>query len=109
MEDYWENVPIENLRVLAGIISAFIELIKKYSWIKESYYRDALFTIYVYHILYYSNELYIIEDIKCEQFISMYFKNKLEKGKIELDNPLFNIELCINKLAIWAGTGLAPF
>ena len=39
----------------------------------------------------------------------MYFKNKLEKGEIELDNPLFNIELCINKLAKWAGTELASF
>ena len=109
MEGYWESVPIENLRVLAGIISAFIELIKKYSWINESYYRDAFFTIYVYHILYYSNKLYTIEDIKCGQVISMYFKNKLEKGEIELDNPLFNIELCINKLAKWAGTELASF
>lgn len=107
MEDYWKNTGIQNIRILSGIISAFIELIKKYTWVNDTDYRDIFFSIYVYHILYYTNKLDSLNEIEEGENIYNYFKKKMEKLQIECGNPLFEIDYVINKWAIWAGTGIA--
>lgn len=101
----WNNTRIENIRILSGIIAAFLELAK--DDIEEITYEDIFYSIYLYHILYYVQNLDFLRELKTGQNIYCYYQ-KLKKANIMQEKSILNlIEDINNKTVKWIGIEMA--
>lgn len=104
--DIWNSTRIDNVRILSGIISAFIELVECYN-IKQEFYEDIFYSIFLYHILYYNEELDFLRDLKIGQNIYCYYLKLKKCGRIKEDEIVNVISEIDNKIIKWVGIEIA--
>ena len=102
----WNSTRIDNVRILSGIISAFIELIEYYN-INLEFYEDIFYGIFLYHILYYNEELDFLMELKYGQNIYCYYLKLKKTGQISEESIINVIENLQNKLIKWVGIEIA--
>ena len=102
----WNSTRIDNVRILSGIISAFTELVECYN-IKQEFYEDIFYSIFLYHILYYNEELDFLRDLKIGENIYCYYLKLNKCGRIG-NNAIVNVIPEIdNKVIKWVGIEIA--
>ena len=102
----WHNTRIENIRILSGIISAFLELVENND-VDSNYYLDIFYSIYVYHILYYNDELDFFRNLNTGQNIYCYYQKLKKIERIKENDIILSIEDTKNKKAKWVGIEIA--
>ena len=102
----WHNTRIENIRILSGIISAFLELVENND-VDSNYYLDIFYSIYVYHILYYNDELDFFRNLNTGQNIYCYYQKLKKIERIKENDIILSIEDTRNKKAKWVGIEIA--
>lgn len=102
----WHNTRIENIRILSGIISAFLELVENND-VNSNYYLDIFYSIYLYHILYYNDELDFFRNLNMGQNIYCYYQKLKKSERIKENDIILSIEDTKNKKAKWVGIEIA--
>lgn len=102
----WHNTRIENIRILSGIISAFLELVENND-VNSNYYLDIFYSIYLYHILYYNDELDFFGNLNMGQNIYCYYQKLKKSERIKENDIILSIEDTKNKKAKWVGIEIA--
>ena len=102
----WHNTRIENIRILSGIISAFLELVENND-VNSNYYLDIFYSIYLYHIMYYNDELDFFGNLNMGQNIYCYYQKLKKSERIKENDIILSIEDTKNKKAKWVGIEIA--
>ena len=73
----------------------------------SNYYLDIFYSIYVYHILYYNDELDFFRNLNTGQNIYCYYQKLKKIERIKENDIILSIEDTRNKKAKWVGIEIA--